>query len=34
MAKSKGDKTIWDPWANDGKFAEVVFWRLDTGAAK
>ena len=33
-AKSKGDKTIWDPWANDGKFAEVVFWRLDTGAAK
>ena len=33
-AKSKGDKTIWDPWANDGKFAEVKFWRLDTGAAK
>jgi hypothetical protein len=33
-AKSKGDKTIWDPWANDGKFAEVVFWRLDIGAAK
>ena len=26
-AKSKGDKTIWDPWASDAKFAQVVFWQ-------
>ena len=25
-AKSKGDKTIWDPWANDDAFAQVKFW--------
>jgi len=30
-AKSNGDKTVWDPWANDGKFARVRFWRLDLG---
>ena len=28
-AMSKGDKTIWDPWANDGKFSTVKFWRLE-----
>lgn len=28
-AVSKGDKTIWDPWANDGKFSTVKFWRLE-----
>lgn len=25
-AMSRGDKTIWDPWANDARFAEVRFW--------
>ncbi len=25
-AKSKGDKTVWDPWANDTKFKDVGFW--------
>jgi hypothetical protein len=25
-AMSKGDKTVWDPWANDAKFKEVLFW--------
>lgn len=25
-AMSKGDKTVWDPWANDEKFAAVGFW--------
>lgn len=28
-AKSCGDKTIWDPWVNDGKFAKVRFWKLE-----
>lgn len=28
-AKSNGDKTIWDPWANDAKFANVKFWVLE-----
>lgn len=28
-AKSKGDKTVWDPWANDAKFAQVTFWKLE-----
>jgi hypothetical protein len=23
---SRGDKTVWDPWANDTKFGEVRFW--------
>lgn len=23
---SKGDKTVWDPWADDKKFAQVEFW--------
>ena len=23
---SKGDKTVWDPWAYNKKFAEVEFW--------
>lgn len=32
-AKSKGTKTIWDPWANDAKFNEVTFWKLDISAA-
>jgi len=27
-AKSKGDKTVWDPWANDEVFAKVKFWTL------
>jgi hypothetical protein len=25
-AMSKGDKTVWDPWANDAVFAKVQFW--------
>jgi len=25
-AKSDGDKTVWDPWADDDKFADVTFW--------
>jgi hypothetical protein len=25
-AKSKGDKTVWDPWANDDIFPSVRFW--------
>ena len=25
-AKSKGDKTVWDPWGNDAVFAKVAFW--------
>lgn len=25
-AKSKGDKTVWDPWGNDTTFAKVKFW--------
>lgn len=25
-AKSKGDKTVWDPWGKDEKFQEVLFW--------
>jgi hypothetical protein len=25
-AMSDGTKTVWDPWANDQKFAEVRFW--------
>jgi hypothetical protein len=25
-ALSKGEKTVWDPWGNDTKFAEVCFW--------
>lgn len=25
-AKSKGDKTVWDPWANDAVFGKVKFW--------
>jgi hypothetical protein len=27
-AMSRGDKTVWDPWANDARFAEVRFWHL------
>ncbi|MGD0567937.1 MAG: hypothetical protein ABSA78_05995 [Candidatus Sulfotelmatobacter sp.] len=23
---SKGDKTVWDPWADDEKFKQVDFW--------
>jgi hypothetical protein len=23
---SKGDKTVWDPWADDKKFQQVEFW--------
>jgi len=33
-ATSKGDKTVWDPWANDKKFAKVKFWRFDPTAKK
>jgi len=25
-AMSKGDKTVWDPWANDDVFDDVKFW--------
>ena len=25
-AMSKGDKTVWDPWANDALFAKLKFW--------
>ena len=25
-AKSKGDKTVWDPWADNDKFERVLFW--------
>ena len=25
-AMSKGDKTVWDPWANDDTFEDVKFW--------
>jgi len=25
-AMSKGDKTVWDPWANDEVFKKVTFW--------
>jgi hypothetical protein len=25
-ARSKGDKTVWDPWANDAVFKTVGFW--------
>jgi len=25
-AISLGDKTVWDPWGNDEKFADVKFW--------
>jgi hypothetical protein len=25
-AKSKGEKTVWDPWANDDLFPTVKFW--------
>ena len=32
-ARSKGTKTIWDPWADDAKFAKVTFWKLDVSAA-
>ena len=28
-AKSKGDKTVWDPWASDVKFSQVTFWTLE-----
>lgn len=33
-AKSKGDKTVWDPWGNDDAFATVQFWHKETAAAK
>jgi len=29
-AKSKGDKTVWDPWGNDVVFAKVKFWTPKT----
>lgn len=25
-AKSRGDKTVWDPWASDEIFSDVGFW--------
>jgi len=25
-AMSKGDKTVWDPWASDDIFEDVKFW--------
>jgi hypothetical protein len=24
--RSRGDKTVWDPWANDDKFSTVKYW--------
>jgi hypothetical protein len=30
-AISKGDKTVWDPWANDETFAKVKFWTPKAG---
>jgi hypothetical protein len=24
--RSRGDKTVWDPWANDTTFADVQYW--------
>ncbi|QPF75635.1 hypothetical protein G8A07_23765 [Roseateles sp. DAIF2] len=33
-AKSKGDKTIWDAWASDEKFAQVKFWRYEPDTGK
>lgn len=33
-AKSNGDETVWDSWANDTKFAEVKFWRLETASGQ
>lgn len=33
-AMSKGDKTVWDPWANDKIFANVKFWRFDPTVKK
>ncbi|MBL8227961.1 MAG: hypothetical protein JNL98_05770 [Bryobacterales bacterium] len=34
-AKSKGDKTVWDPWGNDDKFNAVKFYtpRTETAAS-
>jgi len=29
-AKSKGDKTVWDPWGNDAKFGAVKFYTPKT----
>lgn len=31
---SMGDKTVWDPWANDKKFSQVKFWRFDSTVKK
>jgi len=33
-ASSRGDKTVWDPWANDSKFSKVRFWRFDPTVKK
>ena len=27
--RSRGDKTVWDPWANDARFALVRYWTHD-----
>lgn len=29
-AMSNGDKTVWDPWANDTTFKDVAFWTPKT----
>lgn len=29
-AKSRGDKTVWDPWGSDEAFAKVKFWTPKT----
>ena len=33
-AQSKGDKTIWDPWADDDKLKKLKFWQLDPSVTK
>lgn len=32
-ARSNGDKTVWDPWAQDKDFREVKFWKCVTSPA-
>jgi hypothetical protein len=33
-AKSRGTKTVWDPWGKDEAFAEVTFWTPRQSSAK
>ena len=32
-ARSRGDKTVWDPWGNDATFLAVKFWARQIDAA-